>query len=179
MNLFEKFPSSYIVDVDPDWPDRGEEVVPFLAYDKLNMHTGKFYDIRFYLKAGGSWVGQFELGKIEGYENSVFTTPNPLQACVISCGAGYWVDVEQRCATRIECLPITQAIVTVKHSSIIIATWRDLYAYSSPTASWSLLDLANDRLRINQIDQDILTVVGFIGGDMVEMHINVLTGQLI
>jgi hypothetical protein len=178
MKLFEDFPSSYVVDVEPDWPERGEEVVPFLAYDKLNMHTGKFRDIRFYPEKGSSWIGQFETGQIVEYEDSVFTVPNPSQACVISSGAGYWVDVEQRCAARIECIPITQAIVSVKHSLIIIATFRDLYAYSSPKASWSLLGLATDRLRINRIDQDILTAEGFEGGDMIEMHISILTGQL-
>ena len=179
MEFVDDFPSSYVVDVNPDWPDRGEEVIPFPAYSTLNVHTGEFHNVRFFLKAGGSWIGQFELGQRGGFENSVFTTPTPSQACVISSGAGYWVDAEERHATRIECLPITQAIVTVKHSWIIIATWSDLFAYSSPNATWSLLNLANDRLRITGIKEDILTAVGFEMGGMIEMHINLLTGQLI
>lgn len=179
MKLVDDFPSSYVVDVDPDWPDRDEKAIPFLAYDKLLKHSGVFRDIRFYPEKGGSWIGQFETGQITEFEDTVFTAPNPFQACVISSGAGYWVDVEQRCATPIECLPITSAIVTVKHSSIIIVTWRDLYAYSSPKATWSLRNIANDSLKINRIDQDTLTVVGFEMGEMIEMHIDLSTGRII
>lgn len=180
MKLINDFPSSYVVDVDPGWPMRGEEEISLLAYHKLHMHTGEFCNIRFYVEKGASWIGRFELGERGGdFENSILTAPSPDQACVISSGAGYWVDVKGKQVTQIECLPITQAVATTKHSSIIIATWRDLYAYSSANASWSLRDLADDRLRIDRIDQDILTAVGFTMGEMTEMHIDLLTGQVI
>jgi hypothetical protein len=179
MRFVESFPSSYVADVDPDWPDRDEEVIPFTSYSQLGMHTGVFRDVRFYPTVGSSWIGQFERGQRTDFEDCFFTLPNPSQACVISSGAGYWVDVEPRTATQIECLPITQAVVSAKHSLVLIATWSDLYAYSSSNLSWSLRDIANDDLKIEKIEEDILTAVGSVMGGMMELHVNLLTGHLI
>jgi len=178
MKCERAFPSSYVVDTDPGWPLRGEEEISFLAYHRLQMHTGEFGNVRFYLKEGTSWLGRFELGEIRGdFEDCVFTAPNPEQACVISCAAGYWIDVNEKRVTHIECLPITQAIASTKHSSIIIATWRDLYAYSSAKALWGLRNLADDELKIDRIDQDILTASGFVMGELIQIHVDLLTGQ--
>jgi hypothetical protein len=48
MTCVSDFPSSYVVDVEPDWPDRDEEVIKFHAhYEKLITHTGEFRDVRF------------------------------------------------------------------------------------------------------------------------------------
>jgi hypothetical protein len=180
MRFVESFPSSYVADVDPDWPDRDEEVTLFSAYSPLGMHTDVFRDIRFYPTAGGSWIGQFERGQRQGdFEDCFLTLPNPSQACVICSGAGFWVDVEVRRAKQIECLPITQAVVSAKHSLVLIATWSDLYAYSSSNLSWSLRHIADDDLKIEKIEEDILTAVGFVMGGMMEMQINLLTGHLI
>jgi hypothetical protein len=178
MEFVNNFPSTYVVDVDPDWPDRGEEVIPSIAYNRLGYQSGKFRDIRFYPQKGGSWIGQFETGQIIACGDFVFSVPNPSLACVITSGAGYWVDVEDRKVTRIELRePITQASISTKHSLILFTTFRDLYAYSSSNLVWSQCDLASDDLKIIKIDQDTLTVEGFEMGSMMEMHINLWTGD--
>jgi hypothetical protein len=178
MRLVDSFPSSYVVDVNPDWPAPGEEVISLPAYDKLKMHTDEFSEIRFYPGGSSSWVGRFERGQRKGFEDCFLTAPNPSQACVISSGAGYWVDVEQRRAINIECLPIVQAVVSAKHSLVLIATWSDLYAYSSSDLLWSLCHIANDDLRIEKIEEDTLTAVGSVMGGPTAMRVNLLTGQL-
>ena len=179
MKFVGDFPSTYAIEVDAGWPDRGEDEISFLAFDKLGMHTGEFSIVRFRLDTGTSWIGRFEIGQKTGeFENCIFSTPNPTQACLISFGAGYWVDVEQKTAMPMECLPITQAVVAPKQSLIIVVTWRDLYAYSSAKPSWSLTGLVSDRLKVREINQDIIKAEGFTG-EMIEISVDLLTGRLI
>jgi hypothetical protein len=178
MKFIEEFAHSYVLDVEPGWPIHGEEVIVFSSYQKLDMHTGAFHDIRFYPKSGGSWLGQFECSPRSKFEHAVLSVPDPNQACVISRGAGFWVDVETRKATTLECLPITSALASPTHGIILLATWSDLFAYSSAGIAWSLQNIAMDSLCFTQIEGDTLIATGFTGAE-VEMKIDLVRQKLI
>jgi hypothetical protein len=177
IRFVDEFPHSYVVDVAPDWRD--EKVLSFPAHEKLGIQTGQFQDIRFYPREGESWTGRFEWSQRGKFEHGIFSTPNPDHAFVISRGAGFWVDVNSREVTNLELLPITSALASRSRSSILITTWQDLYAYSSPMPSWSLRNVALDRLQITQIDGDLLTAIGFIQGADFEIKIDIAKGTLV
>jgi hypothetical protein len=178
MKFIEEFAHSYVLDVASDWPVHGEEIIAFPSYQKLDRHTGVFHDIRFYPKSGGSWVGQFEWSQRAKFEHAVLSVPNPNQVCVISCGAGFWVDVEAKKATNLECLPIASALASQTHGIILIATWSDLFAYGTAEIAWSLNNIAMDSLRITQIEGDTLIATGFTGAE-VEMKVDLVRQKLI
>jgi hypothetical protein len=177
MRLIEAFPSSFVVDITPGWPGTGEQVKSFISYQQLGMHTEEFQEIRFYPKIGESWIGRFEKGERDKFEDAIFSVPAPSSACVISSGAGFWVDVETKEATSLECPPITGAFASSRHELILVVTWTDLYAYRSASVAWSLRKIAYDRLHVTQIDEDELTAVGFDGGS-IEIKVDIPSGKL-
>lgn len=177
MRLVEAFPSSFVVDITPDWPGTEEQVKSFVSYQQLGIHTEEFQEIRFYPKVGESWIGRFEKGERGKFEDAVFSVPAPGSACVISSGAGFWVDVETREATCLECPPITGAFASSRHRLILAVTWTDIYAYRSASVAWNLRKIAYDRLHVTQMDEDILTAVGFDGGS-IEIKVDISCGKL-
>ena len=178
MKFIDAFSRSYVLDVAPDWPERGEQIVSAHSFDHLGMHRDEFDYIRFYPRSGESWTGQFEHG-VES-ESAVLSTPNESEVCVISAGAGYWVDVETRKVTTLKVRPITSALPSSRHGLIFITTWHDLYAHRSKEPVWSLLHIAIDRLRIVAIQQDTMltTCFGLTGEDL-EMDIDLAARTLL
>ena len=181
MKFIDEFSHSYVLDVAPDWPERGEQVISVHSYEPLGMHRNEFKHIRFYPRTGGSWIGQFERG-VES-ESVVLSVPNENEVCVISAGAGYWVDVEARKVTNLQILPITSAVPASTHDLILISTWCDLYAHRSAEPVWSLRHIATDSLRIIAVGGDtiVTTCFGLTGEDleMVEMEVDLASGTLL
>jgi hypothetical protein len=182
MKFVETFPHSYVLDVSPDWPMSGEKVLTFPAHSIEGTHTGVFHDIRFYPQGSESWIGRFEWAQRGKFEHLVTSMPNPEHACVISCGTGYWVDVQTGNVTNLElALPVTSALTSTNHHLLFLATWSDLYAwpYGSRAFAWSLQDIALDELRLVSIDGDFLTATGFVDGEDVEMKIDLTLRKVI
>lgn len=178
MEVVQDFESSYAVDSTPDWPNAGEDVLSFTAYDKLNMHSGEFHDIRFYPAEGPSWIGRFEKRGSANYLDAVFTTPEKTCAMVISSGAGFWVNVETKETHQLESLPITGARTSVNNGLILVATWRELIAFCDRHVKWSLRSVIDDRLKIVELNPNIVTIVGFDGG-MVKLSVDICTGKVL
>jgi hypothetical protein len=179
MMIIDEFPHSYIFDVAPEWRMKGEDVVVCESQHLLGMHTQDFQEIRFYPETGASWVAQFERGERgKAFAHTVLTTPDASQACVISSGAGYWVNVESRKVNALQSLPITQALAIQKREIILLITWRDILAYRAGNVVWSLRNLVSDRLRVTAVNEDNLNVIGF-DGDNQSLTVDLRTGLLL
>ncbi len=180
MRFIDEFPHSYVLDVAPDWPERTERVLSFSPAHPLAIRSSVFHNIRFHPKNGDSWIAQFESSERDGLEDIVLSVPIPDQACVVSCGSGYWVEVAKPAATSLNLrLPISSIIASREHDLILISTWRDLYAHRSAEPVWTLRDIVDDELRITRIDDGILTATAFVRGADAELKIDVMSGKLL
>jgi hypothetical protein len=179
MNVILDFPYSYVIDVEPGWPDINEEVASFNCRVKNVGFSGEFQGIRFYPKSGGSWFGQFEKGKGKIFASAVFSTPNADEVCVIAYGAGYWVNAETRHVEPIACdYLITQVEVSKDTSSILMCTFWDLYSFQGPLPTWINKRVAMDDLKITGIDNGVILAEGFVKGCTENLKIDAQTGQL-
>jgi len=166
MKLWDSFPRTYAVDIEPGWPNQGETEVFFSSFEQLGIHRQNYIDLRFYPEGGTSWLGRFERGIVENFEDVVFTTAESKDACAVVGGAGYWIDVQGISAKPLECLPITQALVDTSRGAILIATWRDVLVFDSAKPRWALRNIVDDRLKVLRIEDNILFAAGFIGGEV-------------
>ena len=179
MSIIDEFQHSYVFDVAPDWPMQIEDVVSCESQHLLGMHTQEYQEIRFYPNAGGSWIGRFERGERgDGFAHTILSTPDAGQACVISSGAGYWVDVGTRKVNSLKTLPITQAVASRRNEIIVLITWKEIIAYRSGAIIWCLKDLVSDRLQVTTVSEGLLDAIGYDGGDR-KVSVDLSTGLLL
>lgn len=180
IKFVDEFPHSYVLDVAPDLPERTERAISFSPVHPLAIRSSVFHNIRFYPEKSDSWIAQFEASGRSGFEDTVLSVPIPDQTCVVSCGTGYWVNVEAKTAKILDLsLPITSAGASRKHALILVSTWRDIVAYRSAEPAWSLPRIADDRLHISRIENDTATATGFVNGDHAELKIDLVNGKLL
>jgi hypothetical protein len=173
-----EFTSFYVMTIPTDLSRPPEEVTTFASFHKLGMHTAEYSEVSFSPEYADCWVGRFEKGERVALEDAALSTPEPDHACVISAGAGYWVNVKARTAVQLQCLPITSALPSKNHELILISTWRDIFAYGPFDVQWSLENIADDRLRCVAIEPDVLIAEGFDGGH-VRFEIAIKTGEIL
>lgn len=182
MRFFDYFPTSYRIEFDCELPGTGANVAAFKH--GLNDPRGKGLDGPLLLikhHNGDSWLAVFGAGYTPGHAvDGVFATPNPDVACVVSSGAGYWVDTLAHTCKDIPVFPIRQ--VEAVEGAILFADFATLAAFDSRGAKWISDQLVSDELKIKRIDlvREWVICSGFdpSQGKYVEVCVNLQTGEL-
>jgi hypothetical protein len=180
MKFVDEFAHTYVLDLDPDWPEPREQTAFFSQTNLTGTSRSSFQDIRVYPQKGESWIARFE-SNIAGAFSIALSTPDPDHACIIANGSGYWVDTATKTAQGLRLnLPITNAVASRKHALIVVTTWTDIVAYRSAEPVFHLQRIADDSLQISTLEEDILTVAGFIrGADDTQLKIGLVSGKLL
>ena len=120
MRFFDYFPANYRIEFDCELPGTGGNVASFKH--GFNDPQSKGLDGPLLLikhHNSDSWLAVFGAGYTPGHAvDGVFTTPNPDVACVVSSGAGYWVDTLARTSKDIPVFPIRQ-VEAVEGANIV------------------------------------------------------------
>ena len=182
MRFFEYFPANYRVEFDCELPGTGGGVASFKH--GLNDPGGKGLDgplIHIQHDGVSSWLAVFAAGYTSGHAvNGVFATPNPDVACIISGGAGYWVDTLARTSNDIPVFPIRQVEVT--EGEILFADFSCLAAFDSRGVKWVSDGLVSDMLRIERVDPIRKSIIcsGYDAPQSrkIEVCVNLETGEI-
>jgi|SRR6267143_1655569 len=113
--------------------------------------------IRVRSHTGVEWVGQFFSGP--GELSGLFCGPSPNHLCVVAGGLGYLVEVTQPLSFEIvRARPIKELRRVPGASILVFVDYTNVVAYSPEGLIWTVENLADDGLTIDDITSKRLTV---------------------
>ena len=152
MEQVAKFSANYRLNFDVELPAAGGGFRIF-AHSPATPHGCDGPLIRIESKSGIPWLACFCKGFKSGdVADAAYTTPNPDVACVISNGAGYWVNTLERDATNVPVFPIRQVECT--HHLLLFADFTNIAAFGSNGPLWVSDRLVWENLIINTVDEN-------------------------
>jgi hypothetical protein len=109
--------------------------------------------------------------------DGIFATPNPDVVCVVSAGAGYWVDTVEHNAIDVPAFPIRQ--IEIADGILVFADFTKLVAYNSRGLAWNSGHIVSDHLRITRVDSNQLECTGWDASRSAEViaKFDLLTGK--
>jgi hypothetical protein len=148
------FETHYVVDREAELPPSGGPITYFKRNGVVDAGAGEGMSgplLRISPKRGDSWLACFAGGYPgSGVADGVFPTPNPDVVCVISNGAGYWVNTKTREKSDVPLFPVRA--VEAARDLLILADFTRLVAYGMSGLIWRSERLVTDRLSIMKID---------------------------
>jgi len=152
------FPHSYSVIELTELPGTGRH--PPIYFPALTTAGGADgLLLRFSGSNGQHWSGCFAFGDCGLC--GVFAVPHPEIVCVVSKGAGYWVNVNQpEKSSRMHVFPIRDVRVVPGARTLLIADFTSLFAFGADGELWKQR-VCWDDLRIQEIQEGIVRGIGF------------------
>jgi hypothetical protein len=150
----ECFPTNYSISIDAELPPGGGHVANFRRGSPTPVTTGADGPLVSIEPQGSTpWLACFAKGyRNAGVLNAVLATPNPEVVCVVSGGAGFWVDTIRRTIEDIRAFPIRQ--VEVAGGLLIFCDFTKLAAYGAHGVAWVSKNLVSDGLVLEKADAD-------------------------
>lgn len=179
MEQIANFPANYQLNFDAELPATGGSFKIF-SHGNATPHGCDGPLVRIEPKNGVPWLACF----CKGYEpgqvaDGAYTTPNSDIVCVVSKGAGFWVDTVKRESTNIPAFPIRQVEYTKR--LLIFADFTNLATFGSNGLLWISDRLVWDNLVIKTVDADKDRIVcqGWnpLASRDVEVIVNLKTGE--
>jgi hypothetical protein len=183
MKYFDHFPANYMIDFDCELPGADGNVAAFKhGFDGSPPFGLDGPLLRIRPTAGYAWLAVFAAGlrPSAGFVDAVLTTPNPDAVCVISYGAGYWIDTLTRTNRDLPLFPVRQ--VEIAAEMILVADYFRLAALDSHGLKWISGRLVADGLKIERVDPIRKSIIcsGFDPSQCksVEVCVNLQTGEV-
>ena len=155
------FPTNYSITADASLPSSGGAVTKFKHGRAENAGIGMDGPLlRIEPRNQAPWLAVFARGYPSGdVVDGIFATPNPDVVCVVSEGAGYWVDTIKHSSADVRAFPIRQ--IEMAADFLIFADFTKLVAYSSGGLAWTSQRIVSDRLRITRVSADLIECIGW------------------
>jgi hypothetical protein len=182
MRLELALPHDYEVSTDPELPSdsRQEAVLEFPPSRRASSRSNCL--IRVKATGRSPWVGRFAGDYDEPPAISAVTSSgDPARVLVVCAGRGYVVNAERpQQFDDVPCYPVCGIRSVPELNLIVLSNFTDIVAYGSNGLAWDARGVVSDGLRIERIQQEILTAVGLDAstGQTITLEVNLLTGNI-
>lgn len=178
------FVRAYQVEVSPEFPGNGEWNCPVLGFDREGRVTEPFSSswgtvlvLRITPTSSVEWIASFAAGGLGGL-TGCYGSPSPNHLIAVSDGSGNIVDVTGRTVhEHIPLAPITQVERVPARDLVLLSDSFAVVAYGPFGRSWCTRRLAWDDLTIERLSADRALCRGDVAGHVVELELDIETGQ--
>lgn len=168
------FPKAYSIEWPTELPNCGSPHFFYPGASSVGGHDGFLVKIR--PENGQAWLGTFAFG--DGGFSGIFSTPDPQRICVVSRGAGYFVNVTQPSKWEgVRASPIMDVRSVLAHEIVVFSDWTDLIAYGATGMKWQTDRLAWDSLKITDVSDTHITGTFFNLGETKDFVVDLQTGE--
>jgi hypothetical protein len=128
---------------------------------------------------GTPWIGCFARGNFGGSAVSqVMSCPNPRELCVLSLGAGYFVNVQDPSNWKnVRAIPVCNALAVLDRHLLVFSDFTKLVAYGSNGPAWETGGISADGIRILGIRNACLDLISWDAAKQTEFEVSVSLGN--
>jgi len=161
------FPRDYEAE-EAELPGSGQAVVYQPSGSSSHGKDGLLLRLR--PGGGNEWLGCFAFGH-RSYPSGVFATPDPEHLCVISHGTPYWVNTRDPLDCSIlEFAPVLEARPLSEQKLLLMADFISIALIDGDGKVWRSPRLCWDELRITQIEEGVVSGLGYDPLNVGESH---------
>ena len=180
MKIQVLFPSNYEVDIPPELPSDGKNVLYFPPRESGRQHLYEAA-LQFACPAQKRWYGVFGARSREDGLTLTSTLPDPDCCCVLVLGTGYIFNVQRpEDWTLIQLYPVRQSVVVSDPELLVLGSFTRIAAYDRVGRKWTTEHLCSDDLKIVGVKGMWIECLGWDAprGQDVSLRVDVSSGKL-
>jgi hypothetical protein len=175
------FPANYEVEIPPELPSDGKNVIYFPPRESGHQHLYEAA-LKFSYPSQKPWYGVFgaRSKRADGL-TLASTLPDPDLCCVSVLGTGYILNVQRPGDwSVIRLYPVRQSVVVGYPEFLVLSCFTRITAYDRTGRKWTTERLCSDDLKIVGVKGTFIECVGWnaSSGQDVSLRVDVSSGKL-